>query len=84
MKKSLQKEYEQCEQCQQHKASQATPHNQASGEDIFKNFLPGQRLQVDYAKRGSANYLMIVDSVTGFIQAYKTPKKTTEDAIKCL
>ena len=27
---------------------------------------------------------MIVDSLTGFMQAYKTPRKSTEDAIKCL
>ena len=65
-------------------ASQATPHNQVSSEDIIKNFMPGQRLQVDYAKKGNANYLMIVDSLTGFMQAYKTPRKSTEDAIKCL
>ena len=27
---------------------------------------------------------MIVDSLTGFMQAYKTLRKSTEDAIKCL
>ena len=27
---------------------------------------------------------MIVDYVSGFMQAYKTPRKSTEDAIKCL
>ena len=41
MKKSLQKKYDECEQYQEHKASQATPHNQVSSEDIFKNFMPG-------------------------------------------
>ena len=84
MKKSLQQKYEECEQCQQHKASQATPHNQVSGEDIFSNFMPGQRLQVDYAEKGNGNYLMIVDCLSGFMQAYKTPQKSTEIAIKCL
>ena len=67
MKKYLKKKYEECEQCQENKASQVTPHNQVSGEDMFKNFLPGQRVQVDYAKKGNANYLMIVDSLTGFM-----------------
>ena len=80
----MQKKYEECEQCQQIKASQATPHNQVSGEDIFANFMPGQRLQVYYAEKGNGNYLMIVDCISGFMQAYKTTKKSTEDAIKCL
>ena len=60
------------------------PHNQVSGEDIFANFMPGQRLQVDYAEKGNGNYLMIVDCISGFMQAYKTTRKSTEDAIKCL
>ena len=84
MKKSLQKKYDKCEQCQEHKASQETPHNQVSSEDIFKNFMPGQGLQVNYAEKGNGNYLMIVDSLAGFMQAYKTPRKSTKDAIKCL
>ena len=37
---SLQKNHEECEQCQEHKASQATPHNQVSSEDIFQYFMP--------------------------------------------
>ena len=46
--------------------------------------MPGQRLQVDYAEKGNSNYLMIVDSLTGFMQTYKTPRKSTKDVIKCL
>ena len=84
MRKSLQKKYEECEQCQQHKDSPATPHNQVIGEYIFANFMPGQRLQVDYTEKGNGNYLMIVDCISGFIEAYKTTRKSTEDAIKCL
>ena len=84
MRKTLQKKYDDCEQCQQNKASQATPHTQVSGEDIFAHFMPGQRLQVDYAEKGNGNYLMIVDNVSGFMQAYKTSRKSTEDAIKCI
>ena len=50
----------------------------------FANFMPGQRLQVDYAEKGNSNLLMIVDCISGFMQAYKTTRKSTEDAIKCL
>ena len=46
--------------------------------------MPGQTLQVDYAEKGNCNYLMIVDYVSGFMQAYKTSRKSTEDAIRCL
>ena len=53
MKKHLKKKYEECEQCQEHKTSQATPHNQVGNEDIFKNFMPGQRWKVDYAEKGT-------------------------------
>ena len=69
---------------QEHKASQATPHNEVSGEDIFSHFFPGQCLQVDYCEKGNQNYLMIVDYVSSYMQAYKTTHKSTEDAIKCI
>ena len=48
MRTALKKKYDGCNTCQEHKASQATPHTDVSGEDIFSNFHPGQRLQVDY------------------------------------
>ena len=82
--KTLQDRYADCEKCQQHKASQATPHTTVSGEDLFSNFMPGQRIQIDYAQQGNNNYLMIVDCISGYMQAYKTPRKSTEDAIKSL
>ena len=84
MHRSLQKKYEECNPCQEHKASQATPHSEVSGEDIFSHFFPGQCLQVDYCEKGNQNYLMIVDYVSGYMQAYKTTRKSTEDAIKCI
>ena len=84
IKQTLKKKYEECEACQQNKASQATPHNQVSSIDLFQHFMPGQRLQVDYAEKGNGNYLMVVDCLTGFMQAYKTPRKSTEDAIKSI
>ena len=64
--------------------SQATPHNQVSSKDLFQHFMPGQRLQVDYAEKGNGNYLMILDSLPGFMQAYKTPRMSTEDALECV
>ena len=46
--------------------------------------MPGQHLQVDYAQKGNGNYLMILDSLPGFMQAYKTPRMSTEDALECV
>ena len=84
MRTALKKKYDGCNTCQEHKASQATPHTDVSGDDIFSNFHPGQRLQVDYCEKGNQDILMIVDYVSGFMQAFKTPRKSTEEAIKCL
>ena len=47
IKQALQKKYEECEACQQNKASNATPHNQVSSLDLFHHFMLGQCLQVD-------------------------------------
>ena len=80
----LKRKYDECNTCQEHKASQATPHTDVSGADIFSHFHPGQRLQVDYCEKRNQNYLMIVDYVSGYMQAFKTTRKSTEDAIKCI
>ena len=80
MKKNLKQKYEQCEKCEENKTLQATPHNEISSKDIFKILIPGQRLEIYYAERNNPNYLIIVDIVTGFMQAYRTPKKSTNEA----
>ena len=41
-------------------------------------------VELDYAEKGFNNYLMIICALTGFMQAYKTPNKGTDEAIKCL
>ena len=38
---------------QENKTSQAQSHNEISSEDIFKNFLPEQRIEVDYLEKGN-------------------------------
>ena len=66
------------------KPPKQTKRNEISQENIFENFIPGQQVEIDYAQKGSNDYLMIVCSLTGFIQAYKTSNKGTDEAIKCL
>ena len=65
MKKDLKQKYEQCNQYQENKTSQAQANSEVSSEDSFKNFLPGQRIEVDYAEKGNQNHLIIVDILTG-------------------
>ena len=72
MKKDLKQKYRQCNQSQENKTLQAQAHNEVSSEDIFKNCLPGQRIEADYAKKGNQSYFMIVDILTDVMQAYKT------------
>ena len=67
MKKELKKVYDQCETCQEDKALKVNEANKISQENIFKNFIPGQQVELDYAEKGSNNYLMIACSLTGFI-----------------
>ena len=84
MRRDLKNTYDDCQTCQENKTSKANEGNKISQENIFENFIPGQQVELDYAEKGSNNYLMIVCSLTGFIQAYKTPNKGTDEAIKCL
>ena len=79
MRKDLKQKYEECNICQDNQTPKAQAHNEISNEDIFKNFLLGQRLEVDYTERGNQNYLMIVCVLTGFIQEYKTANTSTSE-----
>jgi hypothetical protein len=84
MKRDLKKIYDECPTCQENKASKANEHNEIAQDDIFENFIPGQMVELDYAEKGSNSYLMIICALTGFMQAYKTSNKGTDEAIKCL
>ena len=53
MKASLQKKYDECNACQEHKVSQATPYNEVSGEDIFSNFSLDNASRSTIVKRGA-------------------------------
>ena len=84
MSKDWKQKYDECNTCAEHKTDKAQAHNENSNEDIFKNFLLGQRLEIDYVERGNQNYLLIVCVLIRFIQMYKTANKSTSEALKCL
>ena len=41
-------------------------------KNMFDNYLPGQRVQIDYDVKGTQNYLSMVCALTGFIKVFKT------------
>ena len=84
MRKDLKQTYDNCDKCAENKVSKAEENNEISQENIFRNFLPGQQVELDFAEKGSQDYLMIACALTGFIQAYKTQNKSTDEAIRCL
>ena len=84
MRKDLKNVYDTCQDCAENKTSKANEANEVSCENIFRNFIPGQQVELDYAERGNQDYLMLVCSLTGFIQSYKTSNKSTSEAIKGL
>ena len=83
-RRDLKKEYDECSKCQENKVSKASAHNEIDMGNIFENFIPGQQVEMDYAQKGNQDYLMIVCSLTGYMQAYKTQNKGTNEALKCL
>ena len=46
--------------------------------------MPGQRVQSDYAIKGSQNYLSMVCALTGFIKVFKTANQSTKEAMRCI
>ena len=42
--------------------------NEFDMRDLFDNFSPNARVQMDFAKRDGENFLVIVDQMSGFLQ----------------
>ena len=57
------------------KQSKAQAHNEVSQKNIFDNFMLVQQLQMDFAVKGSQNYMSMVCALTGFIKVFKTATK---------
>ena len=57
MRDDLKTKYESCKECQLNKNSKAQANNEVSQKNMFDNYMPGQRVQVDFAIKGSQNYM---------------------------
>merc|ERR1712240_553419 len=84
LKKDLQDYYEQCEECRIYKKSKANARNEVSFENLFDIMEPGTLVEVDYCDFKSESYLVMADSVSGFIQTYRTSGKTCKEAVRCI
>ena len=52
MRDDLKTKYENCAQSQRNKQSMAQAHKEVSQKNMFVKFMPGQRVQVDFAVKG--------------------------------
>ena len=58
--------------------------NEVGLADAFAHFFPGEEVNVDFAEKGSRNFMVVVDILTGFMQVYETKDKTSMTAVKVL
>ena len=49
--------------------------------NLFDNFYPNQRVQLDFAEKGPDNYLVMCDMMSGFFQVFKVKNKSASEAI---
>ena len=45
------------------------------------NLYPNEEIQIDFAEKGNDNYLMMADTLTGFIQAFPVRNKGAAEAV---
>ena len=50
-------------------------------ENVFNNFYPNEEVQIDFAQKGNNDFLMMADTLTGFIQAFPVKNKSSAEAV---
>merc|ERR1712002_569288 len=69
-----------CEKCQVHGMSKKQDATEISHKSMF-NLSPNHTLNADFCEYGGQDYMVLVDRLTGYIMAEKTPNKGTDSAI---
>ena len=69
-----------CEKCQVHGMSKKQDATEISHKSMF-NLSPNHTLHADFGEYGGQDYMVLVDRLTGYIMAEKTPNKGTDAAI---
>ena len=52
-----------CAECKKNKQSKTQAHYKISQKNMLDNYMPGQRVQIDFAVKGSQNYLSIKEAM---------------------
>ena len=71
IKKDLQDYYGQCEECRIYRKSKSNSRNEVSFDNLFDIMEPGTMVELDYCDFKSESYLVMADTVSGFIQTYR-------------
>ena len=74
LRADLKKTYEQCPECTENRISQPQKDNEISYRNIFNNIYPNQMIELDFAQKGSQDYMVVGCSLTGFLQVYEVKK----------
>ena len=70
-----------CQECALHRNSKSQKKNEIDFSDLFENFFPGNRVQIDYCEKGNEDILVMVVQLSGFMQCYRCRNKSTEEAL---
>ena len=81
MRKDIKNTYDQCKPCTEHRVSRPQKTNEVSYKDVFANFFPNEQIEIDFAQKGTRDFLLVADSLTGFVQAFETKNKSTTEAV---
>ena len=82
MREQFKQFYENCEACTLHRNSRPQKSNEISMSNLFDNFYPNQRVQLDFAEKGPDNYLVMCDMMSGFFQVFQVRNKSASEAIE--
>ena len=82
MRHQIKETYNHCKPCTEHRVSKPQKPNEISQRDIFENFYPNEQIEVDFAQKGSKDILLIVDTLTGFLQVFEVKNKSTVETVK--
>ena len=81
MRQSIREFYLKCEECTENRISRAQPKNEVDYGNLFNNFMPGQLVEADFLQKGTEDFLVMVDTLSGFLQCYKVKNKSAAEAI---
>ena len=73
-----------CKECQEwalNRNSKPQKKNEIDFSNLFENFFPGSRVQIDFCQKGNEDYLVMVCQMSGFMQDYRCRNKSTEEAL---